>query len=165
REESGSTLNFRQLLTYGIIDNNLFTYIGVVDEDGNLALGSEPFKPTNLSDREWFKVHQRESSDAPFLGKPLLGRVTGKWAFQLSRRIDKPDGSFGGVVYASVDPAYFSKFYRQADLGEEGLAPPAGLTRLSGRSASDKRALPGKTCAKVRYLRNMRRIAPAVSSA
>ncbi|TMH08072.1 MAG: diguanylate cyclase, partial [Betaproteobacteria bacterium] len=81
--------------------------------------------------REWFKVHQRERSDAPFLGKPLLGRVTGKWAFQLSRRIDKPDGSFGGVVYASIDPAYFSKFYRQADLGEEGVVTLVGLDAIT----------------------------------
>jgi len=131
REEPGSKLNIRQLLTYGIIDNSLFTYIGVVDEDGNLALGSGPFEPTNLSDREWFKVHQRESSDAPFLGKPLLGRVTGKWAFQMSRRIDKPDGSFGGVVYASVDPAYFSKFYRQEDLGDDGLVTLVGLDAIT----------------------------------
>jgi len=110
REEPGSKLDIRALLTDGIIENNLFTYVGVVDEHGNLILGSEPFEPTNLGDREWFKVHQLQSSEAPFLGQPLLGRVTGKWAFQMSRRIDKPDGSFGGVVYASVNPAYFLNF-------------------------------------------------------
>ena len=93
-EEPGSKLNIRALLPDSIIENNLFTYIGVVDEAGNLTLGSEQFEPTNLGDREWFKVHQLQSSDALFLGKPLLGRVTGKWAFQMSRRIDKPDGSF-----------------------------------------------------------------------
>ena len=130
-EEPGSKPNIRELLTHGIIDNNLFTYIGVVDEQGDLTYGSEQFNPTNLGDREWFKVHQLQSSDAPFLGKPLLGRVTGKWAFQMSRRINKPDGSFGGVVYASVDPAYFSKFYRQADLGDEGLVTLVGLDAIT----------------------------------
>ena len=130
-EEPGSKPNIRELLTHGIIDNNLFTYIGVVDEQGDLTYGSEQFNPTNLGDREWFKVHQLQSSDAPFLGKPLLGRVTGKWAFQMSRRIDKPDGSFCGVVYASVDPAYFSKFYRQADLGDEGLVTLVGLDAIT----------------------------------
>src|ERR1700676_1061384 len=131
REEPDSKLDIRALLTDGIIENNLFTYIGVVDEQGNLTLGSEPFKPTNLGDRDWFKVHQLQSSDALFLGKPLLGRVTRKWAFQMSRRIDKPDGLFGGVVYASVDPAYFSKFYRQADLGDEGLVTLVGLDAIT----------------------------------
>ena len=130
-EEPGSKPNIRELLTHGIIDNNLFTYIGVVDEQGDLTYGSEQFNPTNLGDREWFKVHQLQSSDAPFLGKPLLGRVSGKWAFQMARRINKPDGSFGGVVYASVDPAYFSKFYRQADLGDEGLVTLVGLDAIT----------------------------------
>ena len=133
REEPGSKLNIRALLTDGIIENksNLFTYIGVVDEQGNLTLGSEPFEPTNLGDREWFKVHQLQSSEAPFLGKPLFGRVTGKWAFQMSRRIDKPDGSFGGVVYASVNPAYFLNFFRQADLGDDGLVTLVGLDAVT----------------------------------
>jgi diguanylate cyclase (GGDEF)-like protein/PAS domain S-box-containing protein len=131
REQPGSSSNIRQLLTDGIIDNDLFTYIGLVDEKGDLISGSEPFNPTNLGDRDWFKVHQRQSSDAPFLGKPLLGRVTGRWAFQMSRRIDKPDGSFGGVLYASIDPTYFSKFYRQADLGEEGLVTLVGLDGIT----------------------------------
>ena len=65
--------------------------IGMVDEQGDLTLGSDQFEPTNLADREWFKVHQLQNRDVVFLGKPLLGRVTGKWAFQMSRRIDKPD--------------------------------------------------------------------------
>src|ERR1700676_3125868 len=127
REEPGSKLDIRQLLTHGIIDNNLFTYIGMVDEQGDLTLGSDQFEPTNLADREWFKVHQLQNRDVVFLGKPLLGRVTGKWAFQMSRRIDKPDGSFGGVVYASVNPTYFLDFYRQADLGDGGLVTLIGL--------------------------------------
>src|SRR5690349_8395876 len=131
RERPGSASNIRQLLADGIIDNDLFTYIGVVDEEGDLISGSEPFNPTNLGDRDWFKVHQGQSSDAPFLGKPLLGRVTGKWAFQMSRRIDRPDGSFGGVLYASIDPTYFSKFYRQADLGKEGLVTLVGLDGIT----------------------------------
>ena len=130
-EESGSKLDIRAMVADGIIEKDLFTYIGVVDEHGALTLGSGPFEPTNLGDREWFKVHQRQSSDALFIGRPLLGRVTGKWAFQMSRRIDKPDGSFGGVVYTSVDPAYFSRFYRQADLGDRGLVMLVGLDAIT----------------------------------
>jgi hypothetical protein len=62
REEPGSKLDIGQLLTHGIIDDNLFTYIGVVDEQGDLIVGSEPFQPVNLGDREWFKVHQGQGA-------------------------------------------------------------------------------------------------------
>jgi diguanylate cyclase (GGDEF)-like protein/PAS domain S-box-containing protein len=131
REQPGGRADIRGLLAAGIIDRDLFTYIGVVDEDGNLVLGSERFEPTNLGDRQWFKVHQRQNSGAPFVGEPMLGRVTGKWAFQMSRRIDKPDGAFGGVVYASVNPDYFTKFYRQTDLGHEGTVTLVGMDAIT----------------------------------
>jgi diguanylate cyclase (GGDEF)-like protein len=39
------------------------------------------------------------------------------WTFHLSYRLNKPDGSFGGVAVAAVDPLYFAKIFRQMDLG------------------------------------------------
>jgi diguanylate cyclase (GGDEF)-like protein/PAS domain S-box-containing protein len=38
----------------------------------------------------------------------------------LSRRINHPDGSFAGVVLATVDSSYFSQFYSQFDIGANG---------------------------------------------
>jgi diguanylate cyclase (GGDEF)-like protein/PAS domain S-box-containing protein len=143
-EEPGSTLDIRAMVRDAIIEKNLLTYIGVVDEHGSLILGSGPFELTFLGDREWFNVHQRQSSDALFIGAPLLGRVTGKWAFQMSRRIDKPDGSFGGVVYASVDPAYFTEFYRRTDLGDGGMVTLVGLDGISRARRSGEKTTFGE---------------------
>ena len=36
------------------------------------------------------------------------------------RRITGPDGQFGGMMVASVEPSYFSDFYRNVDLGRRG---------------------------------------------
>ena len=52
----------------------------------------------------------------------------------MSRRINKPDGSFAGVVSIGVDPGYFTRFYQQTDIGEpasvkalfDGVAQKAG---------------------------------------
>ena len=44
------------------------------------------------------------------------------WAMgnQVSRRFNHPDGSFAGVVLATINSAYFAQFYRQFDLGPNG---------------------------------------------
>jgi signal transduction histidine kinase len=49
------------------------------------------------------------------------------WAMQMTRRVNKPDGAFGGAVIVSVDPMYFSGFYRAFKIGEQGTVSLIGL--------------------------------------
>ncbi len=44
----------------------------------------------------------------------------------MSRRMDKPDGSFAGIVVAMVDPKYFVDFYGRSDLGEHDVVSLIG---------------------------------------
>jgi signal transduction histidine kinase len=106
--------------------NTIFNLYTIVDERGDVVLSSQEFKPTNLSDREHIAVHVKRDSETLFVGKPVLGRVSRKWSIQLTRRINKADGSFGGVVVVSLDPFYFSRFYGEVDLGRGGSAALIG---------------------------------------
>ena len=124
--EHGNKIDLRRLAEDGPIINRIYTYISIIDEHGNLAAGSQPFKPMNLADREHFQVHVAQDTGRLFISKPLVGRASGKQSIQLSRRINKPDLSFGGVAVVSVDPAYFSRFYSALDLGSRGLVNVTG---------------------------------------
>lgn len=126
-DEHGLKLNIGRMIANGTLDASLFNYIGITDERGNVVLGSYEFKPTNLADRESFKVHQQNNANQMFIGKLNLGRITHQWAIPMSHRINKTDGSFGGIVYASVVPEYFTRFYQQADLGKQGVVTLIGL--------------------------------------
>ena len=62
-----------------------------------------------------------------YVSKPVLGRASGKWSIQLTRRINYVDGKFKGVAVASFDPNYFLDFHRRIDLGADSLISLMGL--------------------------------------
>lgn len=116
--KEGHSINIPQYVSEGRIVRQPFVLISVTDENGDLAASSQvPFVPSNLKDREHFLVHKDVDSGQLFVSKPVLGRSSGKWSIQMTRRINKPNGTFGGMANVSVDPFYFTEFYKQVDLG------------------------------------------------
>lgn len=95
----------------------------VVRPDGFLAhdTGYPKTPPVNVADRPYFKDHQQNPALGLLIGHPLRSRVDDKWLISFSRRIDRLDGSFGGVVVAAVDPSYFETFYHSLAIGEGGF--------------------------------------------
>lgn len=92
---------------------DVFLQIAVIDRHGILRASTVPdFKPIDLSDREHFRVHLENISRGLFIGKPILGRASGKSSIQLSRRIENDKGDFIGVVVISMDPLYLTCGFR-----------------------------------------------------
>ena len=95
--------------------------IGVLDTEGNWAYSSLPQTPGhNNSDRRYFTYHRETPGSALRINEPLQSRLTGRSTIILSKRIDKQDGSFGGVLTAAIDSDYFNRFYRTFQLGPDG---------------------------------------------
>jgi signal transduction histidine kinase len=78
-------------------------------------------------DREHFRVHVEKDTGEVFVGPTIVGRLSGRFAIPLSRRLNGPDGRFDGVVTASIDPTYFTDLYGQVQLGSQGVVSLAGL--------------------------------------
>jgi two-component system NtrC family sensor kinase len=75
------------------------------------ALGHVPGN-VNFSDRDYFQV-QREKDIGTYVSdmrSPRLPGIDGDF-FDLSHRLESPDGSFDGVIAVAVRPAYFEDFY------------------------------------------------------
>lgn len=138
-EKYGDKVDIAEYVREGMIISGLFNQLGVIDENGIYIKSNLPnHKRVDLSDREHFRVHRETDSGQLFVSKPVLGRASGKWSIQMTRRINKPDGSFGGVVVISVDPFYFSDFYRGVDLGRGGVVSLVGADGIvRARRAGD----------------------------
>ncbi len=98
--------------------NGLFVY----DENGKWLVTSQDTLLTqyNNADREYFQYHRDHPDLMPHVGPPVISRSTGKWIFTISRRLSKPDGSFGGVALATINADYFQEFYHRFEIGSEG---------------------------------------------
>jgi len=110
------------------IDISSLNQVGVIDENGVYIFSNlDNHKKIDLSDREHFKVHKQGYSFPFFVSKPVLGRASGKWSFQITRKLEKPDGSFNGVVVASFNPVQFLEQFQRAGLNSSSLIGLVGM--------------------------------------
>jgi diguanylate cyclase (GGDEF)-like protein len=107
----------------------VFQY-SITDPQGRLLQSSLGHlgAPMDLSDREHVRVHLDAPDDTLFISKPVLGRVSGRWSLQFTRKIVGTDGRFLGVAILSADPEWLASLYRELDLGQGSL----GLMGLDG---------------------------------
>ena len=130
----------------------------LMDADGNhLFSFSLAGAAVNVADRAYFRAHIHSDTGKLFIGPLVKGRVTGQTVFHVSRRINNPDGSFGGVAAVAINSEYFTDFFQQITLepidylliGVDGLvrATSANSRQLLGAAVEDdtfRRAAAGK---------------------
>lgn len=86
--------------------------------DGTAVMASHlRHSSNNASDREYFNAHKMPGLGL-FIGETVLGKTTGKKVFNLSRRVDAPDGAFGGVIMAAIDIDVFIAAVSELKLGQ-----------------------------------------------
>lgn len=120
---------------------DILTQLSYVGSDGrfvgsNIDPTGEETGHVDLSEREHIRAHLQPelvrdvagqfSRSGLFIGKPVLGKVSGKWTIQLSRVIADGNGKRLGVVVASLNPRYLEQVYGQVHLGPQGIVSLIG---------------------------------------
>ena len=142
-EAQKGPIDYNAIVRSTNIFSDIIVQVAIIDAHGILqasSVGPNPTVKIDLHDRPHFQAHVHDDKDFLFISKPLIGRVSGKWSLQFSRRFLKPDGSFGGVAVASLDPEHFTNFYDKVDLGSSGsiaLIGDDGVVRSAGGQSSD----------------------------
>jgi len=89
---------------------------GIVEHGNDVPPGSR----IGVADRDYFQRLKADPNAELVFSKPLTGRVTGKWAIILARRINRRDGSFGGVVYGAMELEKLKARFASVSIGREG---------------------------------------------
>ncbi|GAB3493262.1 hypothetical protein GCM10027399_12900 [Curvibacter fontanus] len=74
----------------------------------------------NIADRDYFLQLQARPDAGLVIGKPVQGRISGKWVLNLSRSIQQRDGRFAGVVQGSVPLILFIEQFIPLQVGASG---------------------------------------------
>lgn len=76
----------------------------------------------NVGDRDYFQRARdaKDGGDAIVISEPLFGRVLHKWGIAVSRRLEREDGSFAGVVYTTLSTEHFIESFKGLTIGAEG---------------------------------------------
>ncbi|WP_378954306.1 ATP-binding protein [Pelosinus sp. sgz500959] len=97
-----------------------YQQVAVINEHGIAVISFiEKGIGSNVADREYYQVHKDLDTQEIYIGKPMFGRNLGGYTIPVSRRINKPDGSFGGVVVLGLRIKYFGDYYNMIDLGSD----------------------------------------------
>lgn len=144
RQGQFKTADFERIADATGLVPDILTQLSLVGADGrfvgsNLDPMGRRTGGVDLSDREHIRAHlashlvpdvaRQFSRQGLFIGKPVLGKVSGKWTIQLTRQITADDGRVLGVVVASLNPLYFEQVYSQVQLGARAAVSLIGDDR------------------------------------
>ena len=96
----------------------------VLDDQGRILFASNPPPPGDwvFSYRPYFNAHQYVDDVGLYMGPPFLSAYDGQPSMAMSRRWNRPDGSFGGVVVQTMKLSLVHELFSSFEFG-----PDSGL--------------------------------------
>ena len=107
--------------------------VNVYNRRGDLVASTEgtPPAPINVYDTEVFQTHLAQPSTALVVWPPSRSRFDDQWHLRLTRRVNLPDGSFGGTVSVRIRPNELTNFLKNAEISETDLVSVINLDGLT----------------------------------
>lgn len=132
-DEFTGTLGRPAMITGNIASNGTFIGVSVVDARGDIVATSVrlPLTRTNVAGHPAFRIHVARDTGRLYVSRPLPSRLLGQNLIWLSRRLNRPDGSFAGVIAVNILPEQFTAFYRDAEVNPMDAMSVIGLDGIA----------------------------------
>ena len=143
-ERSPKSVNLSDLSKKGVFSSSHFAAFLIIDADGKALTSTLPADPAvRFDDRAYFQYHKTHEDGSLRVGTPQVGRLSGKRAIHLTRRLNKPDGSFAGVLVVGVAVDALSPFSDKPAGQAAGLLGVAGTDGVFRIAVNDGVTSPG----------------------
>jgi diguanylate cyclase (GGDEF)-like protein/PAS domain S-box-containing protein len=111
-------IDLADLKQRGLLPPDLVFTVSLADESGRVVASTRPRASESIAGRDYFEAQR--TGDVFAVGRPDRP-ASGEQPLHFSRRLDRLDGRFGGVVVVSAPAAYFASGYESAKLGNHGV--------------------------------------------
>ncbi len=117
-----SQSSLHSFLMRRVAEQEIVYSLFIIDEKGRPIVNSQPklTAGVNYADRIYFAYHRDFSDRGPFIGPAVQSKTTGAWIITVSRRLQHPDGTFAGLVLATISLDFFRFFYEEFEIGNSG---------------------------------------------
>ena len=95
-ETRKDSTDFHTIIQTTDVLSEIIVQEAIIDAKGIMRatnVGPQPAPPIDLSDREHYLVHVHSTEDKLFISKPVIGRASGQWSVQVTRRFLNSDGT------------------------------------------------------------------------
>ncbi len=121
-QEAPARLDLRRDLLRGLFPRQHEFFIAVIDAQGRLIRSSFPIRTeVNFSKVDFFFRHATGCCEGLLISGPEFGAFSGKPFIRFSRRVQRPDGRFAGVVVISVAPDFMATLQGDSQTGVDGF--------------------------------------------
>lgn len=114
--QSPSGMNIRASLT-GLLSKHHQMYVIILDARGRVVASSFPPKATAIPRLEFFEALKAGCCTGWQVTPASFAPVVGKEVIRFSRRLDRPDGSFGGALVFAAPPNFLETFQDNSVIG------------------------------------------------
>ena len=118
----------------GMFSDAAFVNVSVLDRNGVLRSSTRPRHGAgNFAEADFFTAHRDSNSSALRIGVAPVGSAAQAMPWHdrdvvlLTRRLERGDDEFDGVVLMAIDAGYFTAFGSTAMLGRTGVLGAAGV--------------------------------------
>ena len=103
----------RDLLVKRLIQLPQVFNVAIADDSGQVVVTTAtwPTPDINLADRDYFQRARTRTDGQLSTSVPVKNRIDGTDTIVFARRLERSDGTFAGIVFASVNTKYFESIY------------------------------------------------------
>jgi diguanylate cyclase (GGDEF)-like protein len=111
-QKTPGALNLQQQLRHGLYPASAHLWVTIVDREGYPVTSTINLKADSpsVAHSKHFLAHKNDPSLGLLISAPVMGNGLARPVILFSRRLDRADGTFDGLVVVAAEPVYLASF-------------------------------------------------------